>query len=119
MSELELSDTDKIIHQLFTTRWSGDLSGAPIEKMREQLQKNLQNQIDGFLEDPFVAAFTIKRKGLHGQIEAHPLEIHSGSVAMMFSKKTVDEKTVIAFNQALDRLQKNGEYQKILTKYRH
>jgi polar amino acid transport system substrate-binding protein len=79
----------------------------------------LQNQIDGFLEDPFVAAFTIKRKGLQGQIEAHPLEIHSGSVAMMFSKKTVDEKTVIAFNQALDRLQKNGEYQKILTKYRH
>jgi polar amino acid transport system substrate-binding protein len=79
----------------------------------------LQNKIDGFLEDPFVAAFTIKRKGLQGQIEAHPLEIHSGSVAMMFSKKTVDEKTVTAFNEALARLKENGEYQKILAKYSH
>jgi len=79
----------------------------------------LQNQIDGFLEDPFVAAFTIKRKGLQGQIEALPLEVHSGDVAIMFSKKSVKPETVVAFNQALARLKENGEYQKILTKYSH
>jgi len=39
-----------------------------------------QGHIDGFLEDPFVAAFTIKRKGLQGQIEALGIEIHSGDV---------------------------------------
>ena len=77
----------------------------------------LQNNIDGFLEDPFVAAFTIKRKGLQGQIDAHPLEIHSGNVAIMFSKKSVSSETVTAFNQALSRLKQNGEYQKIIAKY--
>ena len=39
---------DKVIHHLFTTRWSDDLCNAPIENMRKQLHKNLQNQIDGF-----------------------------------------------------------------------
>lgn len=48
MNTIEMSDTDKIIHKLFSTRWTSDLSGAPIEKMRLQLYKNLQNQIDGF-----------------------------------------------------------------------
>ena len=78
----------------------------------------LQRNIDGFLEDPFVAAFTIKRKALQGQVEAHPIEIHSGDVAIMFSKKSVKPETISAFNQALVRLKDSGEYQKILTKYR-
>ncbi len=43
-----MSDIDKIIHNLFSTRWSGDLSNSPIEDMRKQLHKNLQNQIDGY-----------------------------------------------------------------------
>ena len=79
----------------------------------------VQNQIDGFLEDPFVAAYTIKRKGLQEDIEAHPLEVHSGSVAIMFSKKSVTQETVEAFNKALAKLKQTGEYQKILEKYSH
>ena len=43
-----MSDIDKIIHKLFSTRWSGDLNKSPIEDMRKQLHKNLQNQMDGF-----------------------------------------------------------------------
>ncbi len=43
-----MSDINKIIHQLFSSRWSGDLSKAPIEDMRKQLHKNLSNQIDGY-----------------------------------------------------------------------
>ncbi|MET1256112.1 substrate-binding periplasmic protein [Aliikangiella maris] len=78
----------------------------------------IQNQIDGFLEDPFVAGYTIKRKGLQGQIEAHPIKIHSGDVALMFSKKSVKPETVVAFNRALHQLQQSGDYQKILDKYR-
>ncbi|MGX5175507.1 substrate-binding periplasmic protein [Aliikangiella sp. IMCC44653] len=77
----------------------------------------VQNNIDGFLEDPFVAAFTIKRKGLQDEIEALPLEIHSGDVALMFSKKTVSPETVEAFNQAIAKLKQDGTYQSILDKY--
>lgn len=76
-----------------------------------------QSNIDGFLEDPFVAAYTIRRKGLQDEIQAHPLEIHSGDVAIMFSKKSVSEDTVKAFNAALVKLKQNGQYQEILNKY--
>jgi hypothetical protein len=48
MNNEQLSDTDKIISDLFSSRWSGDLSNAPIEDMRKELHKNLQNQIDGY-----------------------------------------------------------------------
>jgi len=43
-----MSDIDEIIHKLFSTRWSGDLSKSPIEAMRKQLHKNLKNQVDGY-----------------------------------------------------------------------
>ena len=46
--EEQLSHTDTIIKALFSGRWSGDLNSAPIEDMREQLHKTLQNQVDGY-----------------------------------------------------------------------
>jgi len=48
MNIKELSDTNAIIHNLFSTRWSGDLSNSPIGDMRKQLYKNLKNQVDGY-----------------------------------------------------------------------
>lgn len=75
-------------------------------------------QIDGFLEDPFVAAFTIKRKGLQGQIDPLSIEISSGDVAIIFSRASVKEETVQSFNQALAKLKESGEYENILAKYR-
>lgn len=76
-----------------------------------------QDQIDGFLEDPFVAAFTIRRKGLQGQIEALDVVIHSGDVSVMFSRESVQAETVKAFNAALEKLKSSGEYEQILAKY--
>jgi len=77
-----------------------------------------QGNIDGFLEDPFVAEFTVRRKGLQGQIEALPLEIHSTGVSIIFSRESVAEETVQAFNAALEKLKKTGQYEEILAKYR-
>ena len=78
-----------------------------------------QNVIDGFLEDPFVAAYEIRRKGLQGQIKSASIDIHSGDVAVMFSRKSVQPATVEAFNKALAKIKDSGEYQKILDKYSH
>lgn len=47
-NEVALSQLDQIIHGLFSTRWSGDLRNAPIKKMREQLYKNLKDQLNGY-----------------------------------------------------------------------
>jgi hypothetical protein len=43
-----MSDINKIIQKLFSERWTKNLADAPIEAQREQLFKNLQNQIDGY-----------------------------------------------------------------------
>ena len=43
-----MNDIDKIIYKLFSTRWTDDLNNSPIEDMRNQLYKNLKNQVDGF-----------------------------------------------------------------------
>jgi polar amino acid transport system substrate-binding protein len=76
-----------------------------------------QSKIDGFMEDPFVAAYNIKSKGLSEQITATNIKVNSGDVAIMFSKKSVSPETVIAFNQGLEKIKASGEYQKILDKY--
>ncbi|ELL8242124.1 hypothetical protein ABH649_003116 [Vibrio cholerae] len=47
-NEVALSQLDQIIHGLFSTRWSGDLRNAPIKRMREQLYKNLKDQLNGY-----------------------------------------------------------------------
>ncbi len=76
-----------------------------------------QNQIDGFLEDPFVAGYTIKRKGLIGQISASTTVVHSGDVSILFSKTSVKPEIVHAFNKGIESIKASGEYQKILNKY--
>lgn len=43
-----MSDINKIIHKLFSSRWTGDLNSSPIGDMRKQLHKNLKNQVDGY-----------------------------------------------------------------------
>ncbi len=79
----------------------------------------IQNQIDGFLEDPFVAAYTIKRKGLTDQIQATNVKFSSGNVSFMFSKKSVSSETVEAFDRGLEVIQTSGKYAEILEKYSH
>jgi len=108
---------DKVTELQDDEAYSTKFVSVPISEVN--FYNLLQNHIDGFLEDPFVAAYTIKRKGLQGQIEAHAIEIHSGEVAIMFSKRSVKPETVAAFNKALAKLKETGEYQKILAKYSH
>ncbi len=78
-----------------------------------------QNQIDGFLEDPFVAAYTIKRKGLSKQVTASNIRVSSGTVSIMFSKASVKPEVVESFNKGLLAIQKSGLYEKIVKKYSH
>lgn len=43
-----MSDINKIIHKLYSTRWSGDLSSSTIGDMRKQLKETLNAQIQGY-----------------------------------------------------------------------
>ncbi|MBT8061592.1 MAG: transporter substrate-binding domain-containing protein [Gammaproteobacteria bacterium] len=77
----------------------------------------LDYKIDGFLEDPFVAATVLRKKGLDQDIEKHPLVIDSGGVHFMFSKASVSEDTVKRINKGMSELIADGAYQAILDKY--
>ncbi len=74
-------------------------------------------EIDGFLEDPFVAATTLRRRGWGDEIQAHPLEISGGEVHMMFSRQSVEEDLVQAINASLQSMRGDGSYQAMLDKY--
>lgn len=79
---------------------------------------NLINfEIDGLLEDPFVAAAVIRKKGLDEEIEALPLEIKTGDVRLMFSQASVSENVVESINQALDNIRSDGRHARLMNKY--
>ncbi|MBI2383509.1 MAG: amino acid ABC transporter substrate-binding protein [Gammaproteobacteria bacterium] len=74
--------------------------------------------IDALLDDPFVGAAVLRRKGLSGTIVRHPLSIASGKVSLMFSRKSVSEDQVKRFDAALAKRQQDGSLEAVLKKYR-
>jgi polar amino acid transport system substrate-binding protein len=81
------------------------------------LARLIDGDIDGFMEDSFVGASLIRRKGLEKYIAAHGTKISTGEVYVMFSKATVTEAVVTEFNNALRMIKSNGEFDKLVQKY--
>ena len=79
---------------------------------------NLINfEVDGFLEDPFVSAAVIRKKGLAEEVEAHPITIKTGEVRLMLSKASLKQSLVDAINVALQEQENDGSYAALLEKY--
>ena len=79
---------------------------------------NLINfEIDGLLEDPFVAAAVVRKKGLDEEIEATPVEIKTGDVRLMFSQASVSQDVVDSINQALESIRADGRHARLMSKY--
>jgi polar amino acid transport system substrate-binding protein len=96
-----------------------NLKAAFIESPLSELNlKRLQDEeIDAMFEDSLVGGSMLRRKGLAGQIGQHSIDLGQSDVYLMFSKNTVTEAQVAAFNQALQSIRQNGSYQAILAKY--
>jgi polar amino acid transport system substrate-binding protein len=78
----------------------------------------LDGEIDGFIEDIFVASSMIRRRGLEDDIQTHPVDIGgSNEVRLMFSRSSVDEDLVARFDESLIHLQESGEYDNIRNRY--
>ena len=79
---------------------------------------NLINfEADGFLEDPFVAAAVIRKKGLAEEVEAHSIAIKTRDVRLMFAKASVEQSLVDAINVGLREQKSDGSYAALLDKY--
>ena len=78
----------------------------------------LDGEIDGFIEDIFVATAAIRRRGLEEDIAVHPLSLQSGGdVRFMFSRASVEEGLVTRINEALADLRETGRYTEIESRY--
>lgn len=89
--------------------------GATISQLN--YSRLLDHIIDGFLEDPFVAAATFRSRGLSDRIAAHPIAIHSGDVNLMFSRSSVTGEQLERINKAIQTLKSDGRLQSIIDKY--
>ncbi|WP_376693318.1 substrate-binding periplasmic protein [Wenzhouxiangella sp. EGI_FJ10409] len=96
-------------------QWRDQIVEAPVGELN--FLNLMDFRIDGFLEDPFVAASIDHRREWGVTFEALPADIHSGSVHLMFSKAGVDAEVVERFDDALAELHDSGEHQRILDRY--
>lgn len=76
----------------------------------------MNGDIDGFLEDRFVAAAILRRKGLEADI-AGDLVIASSDVRLMFSRASVDPGLVERINDSMGALRGSGEFDAIQARY--
>jgi polar amino acid transport system substrate-binding protein len=77
----------------------------------------LDEDIDGFLEDSFVAASMFRRKALTELIVPQGIVVNSGEVFVMFSKENVSQDVIGRFNSELHKIQSDGSYEKLVEKY--
>lgn len=81
------------------------------------LARLIDEEIDGMLEDRFVAASMLRRKGLDKTVSPHSISLGDNDVYVMFSKTSVADSKVGAFNAAMAAIRQNGEYDAILARY--
>lgn len=83
----------------------------------QNLEKLLDGRVDGFLADHLAAETLIFRTDVGRDVEVHPVTMSSTDVRVMFSKATVDQAVVTAFNARLQQMKTEGEYSKIMRRF--
>lgn len=89
--------------------------GAIISELN--VARLLDEEIDGLLEDSFVGASLLRRKGLDKYIKPHAISQGNSDVYVMFSKASVTEQQVQQFNAGMAELRNSGLYEQIVDKY--
>lgn len=81
------------------------------------LRKLVGKRIDGLIENGFVVVAMARKEGVADAVEAHPVPVLSADALFMFSRKSVDPKTVAAFADGLNSLKASGRIDAIIAKY--
>lgn len=82
----------------------------------ENFDKMLAGKIDGFLADRIVASTVAWRNKFQQKVEEHPVSV-TQNIHLMFSKASVSEQTVKAFNDAILSLRETGDINTINKRY--
>ncbi len=74
-------------------------------------------RIQALIIDPFVGIGQMKKMNVISKVERNPLTLVSGTIHVMFSKKSVTPDTIKAFNDGLQKIKKSGKLNQIISKY--
>jgi len=92
---------------------------VPAAMVEINYSRLLNGEIDALLDDPFVAAAVLRRKGMSDQVARQPLEISSNEVSIMYSRASVTEALAQKLDAALTLRKNNGSLQAVIDKYRN
>jgi polar amino acid transport system substrate-binding protein len=81
------------------------------ESTADNIARLHNNEIDGFLEDPFVIAYNLRDEERASTISRLPITISGHLSSFMFSKKSVSETRVEQFNNALEKILTEPRFQ--------
>lgn len=82
------------------------------------IHKLINARIDGYLaEDVAVMHAELQSLGLTGKVARYPLRITGEKLRFMFSRQTVDPKTVAGVDAAIARMRADGRLDTIMSKY--
>ncbi|WP_286267604.1 substrate-binding periplasmic protein [Thalassotalea atypica] len=82
--------------------------------IEENVTMLIKGHIDGFLVDPLTLAAFAKKYQMEEEFELHSLPIYQDTIHIMLSKKSCSIELLQQFNQAISKLQANGELGKII-----
>ena len=83
----------------------------PFDSSKELMAALINKEIDGFFEDPFIFDALFEELENVPRLESFPIEIKTGPIHFMFSKKSVKKTFVDKFNKALTKvLEKQQQY---------
>ncbi|MFZ5571913.1 MAG: substrate-binding periplasmic protein [Thermodesulfobacteriota bacterium] len=82
----------------------------------QNYRKLLENRIDGFIQEYSRMATEGKKSGIFDQVEPL-LVIEKNWLHVMFSKKATSPEIVRIFNAGLEKMRKDGTYEKLFRKY--
>lgn len=94
---------------------AGRLREAAVAELN--YERLLSGDIDAFIEDPFVAAAVIRKRGLT-QIAPTDIRIDAADVRFMLSREGLPPESIARFSQGLEQIRANGQLEAILEKYR-
>jgi polar amino acid transport system substrate-binding protein len=90
---------------------------VPSSSDRESFLKLLGGEVDGVVMDRTVADTIAWRNGWLDEVEELPLMINQDHLFVLFSKASVKQAQVDAFNQSLVRLRERGDFARIALAY--
>lgn len=88
----------------------------PVSEARN-LDRLLAKSIDGFLIEVNVGAALMRRAGVTGQLEFHPLAFDAGAYRLQMSKTTVTAQRVTEINAAIQELAASGWLDRTIKAY--